>query len=88
MATRIGIVVKIGLFSLKNGDEIEARRQKRKFFTQIRRRELISSPKTSIFHLKTVTRLRLVAKNKHFSLKNGDEIEARRQNRAFPTSKW
>ncbi|MEG6533875.1 hypothetical protein NST11_15355 [Caldifermentibacillus hisashii] len=80
MATRIGLVVKIGLFSLKNGDEIEARRQKRKFFTQIRRRELISSPKTSIFHLKTVTRLRLVVKIEHFPPQNGDENGSRRQN--------
>ncbi|MCM3053630.1 MULTISPECIES: hypothetical protein [Bacillaceae] len=80
MVTRMGLVVKIGLFSLKNGDEIEARRQKRKFFTQIRRRELISSPKTSIFHLKTVTRLRPVAKKLSFSPKKGDEIRSRRQN--------
>ncbi|WP_368985654.1 hypothetical protein NST54_15670 [Caldifermentibacillus hisashii] len=27
MVTRLRLVVKIGLFSLKNGDEIEARRQ-------------------------------------------------------------
>ncbi|PAC34126.1 hypothetical protein CEJ87_14620 [Caldifermentibacillus hisashii] len=32
VATRIGLVVKIELFSLKNGDEIEARRQKMEFF--------------------------------------------------------
>jgi hypothetical protein len=46
------------------------------------------SPKNGVFRLKKVTRLRLVVKKGHFSFKNSDEIEARRQNRAFFTSKW
>ncbi|WP_363551337.1 hypothetical protein [Caldifermentibacillus hisashii] len=44
--------------------------------------------KIEIFHFKVATRIGLVVKIGLFSLKNGDEIEARRQNRAFPTSKW
>ncbi|KIO67079.1 hypothetical protein B4065_2110 [Caldibacillus thermoamylovorans] len=41
-----------------------------------------------IFHFKVATRLAFVAKNKHFSFKNGDEIEARRQKMEFLASKW
>ncbi|WP_270578872.1 hypothetical protein [Caldibacillus thermoamylovorans] len=37
----------------------------------------------SISELKTVTRTALVAKFGRFSTKNGDEINSRRQNRAF-----
>ena len=66
-------------FSLKNGDENEARRQKRAFLTEKWWREQISSPKTSISHLKMVTRTDLVAKIEAFSLQNSDENESRRQ---------
>jgi len=41
-----------------------------------------------IFHLKVATRIGFVAKIERFSLQNGDEFEARRQNNAFFTSKW
>ncbi|MEK6456057.1 hypothetical protein [Caldifermentibacillus hisashii] len=47
-----------------------------------------SSAKLCFSRPKMVTRLILVAKIGHFSLQNGDEIGARRQNRAFFTSKW
>ncbi|WP_368974291.1 hypothetical protein NST61_14190 [Caldifermentibacillus hisashii] len=40
-----------------------------------------------IFHLKTATRFRLVAKKVRFSPENGDEIQARRQKQAFFTLK-
>ncbi|MDL0419197.1 hypothetical protein QPM05_03590 [Caldibacillus thermoamylovorans] len=40
-----------------------------------------------IFHLKTVTRFRLVAKKVRFSPENGDEIQVRRQKSAFSTLK-
>jgi len=84
---RFVLVAKNEYFSPLNGDEIQARRQKWAFFTLKRRRDSGSSPKTSIFHLKTVTRFRLVAKNKHFSPQSGDEIQARRQKWAFFTLK-
>ncbi|MGG3854043.1 hypothetical protein ABET36_06390 [Caldifermentibacillus hisashii] len=80
MATRTGLVVKIGCFSPQNGDENEARRQNNAVFTSKWRRELVSSPKLSGFHFKVVTRLSLVAKIERFSLQNDDEIEFRRQN--------
>ncbi|WP_346200116.1 hypothetical protein NSQ96_16100 [Caldifermentibacillus hisashii] len=47
-----------------------------------------SSPKIRIFHLKVATRLAFVVKIVQFSLQSGDEIESRRQNRVFFTSKW
>ncbi|MCB5934900.1 hypothetical protein LJB62_08110 [Bacillus sp. DFI.2.34] len=47
-----------------------------------------SSSKLSGFHQKTVTRISLVVKIKRFSPKKGDEIESRRQKRAFLTEKW
>ncbi|MCM3478842.1 hypothetical protein [Caldibacillus thermoamylovorans] len=47
-----------------------------------------SSPKIRIFHLKVATGLAFVTKIVQFSLQNGDEIEARRQNWAVFTSKW
>ncbi|MCB7072091.1 hypothetical protein LIZ98_01470 [Caldibacillus sp. 210928-DFI.2.18] len=55
------LVVKIEHFSLQNGDENEARRQKLVFSALKRRRERGSSSKISLFRLKTVTRTRLVA---------------------------
>ncbi|MEK0291627.1 hypothetical protein P5F77_14295 [Caldifermentibacillus hisashii] len=72
------LVVKIEHFSLQNGDENEARRQNRVFFTSKWRRERGSSSKIGVFRLKTVTSLILVAKIECFSSKNGDENEARR----------
>jgi len=80
MATRTGLVVKIGCFSPQNGDENEARRQNNAVFTSKWRRELVSSLKLSDFHFKVVTRLSLVAKIERFSLQNGDENWFRRQN--------
>jgi len=88
MVTRIGFVAKIGRFSAPNGDEIYSRRQKRAFSTSKRRRELVSSPKRSVSHLKMVTRFDLVAKIGRFSLQNDDENWFRRQNREFFGSKW
>ncbi|MEL4027844.1 hypothetical protein NST89_04335 [Caldifermentibacillus hisashii] len=81
--TRTGFVAKNKHFSPKSGDENGPRRQKQAFLNQKRRRERASSPKTSISHLKVATRTGLVAKNKHFSTKSGDEIGFRRQNYAF-----
>ncbi|MED4852540.1 hypothetical protein P9386_11980 [Caldifermentibacillus hisashii] len=87
MVTRLILVAKIGYFLPQNGDEIDSRRQNRAFFTSKWRRDRGSSPKSGIFHFKKVTRSGLVAKIGHFSLQKGDEIGARRQNRAFFTSK-
>ncbi|MGG3687820.1 hypothetical protein [Caldifermentibacillus hisashii] len=67
-------------FLPQSGDEDESRRQNRSFLNPKRRRERISSPKTSISQPKVVTRLGLVAKIKLFSTQNGDEIGFRRQN--------
>ncbi|WP_152641306.1 hypothetical protein [Caldibacillus thermoamylovorans] len=78
MVTRFGLVAKIGHFSPQNGDENGSRHQNWAFFTSKWRRGWLSSPKTSIFHLKTVTRLRLVVKKWSFSPQNGDEKESRR----------
>ncbi|WP_404996264.1 hypothetical protein [Caldifermentibacillus hisashii] len=80
MVTRTGLAAKIELFPTQNGDENGSRRQNRAFFTSKWRRGWLSSPKTSIFHLKTVTRLRLVVKIEHFPPQNGDENGSRRQN--------
>ncbi|WP_404996688.1 hypothetical protein [Caldifermentibacillus hisashii] len=88
MVTKTSLVVKNKLFSTKSGDENESRRQKRAFLYQKWRRKRGSSPKTSVSHRKMVTRTSLVAKNKRFSLKNGDENKSRRQKQAFLTQKW
>ncbi|MEC5271522.1 hypothetical protein [Caldifermentibacillus hisashii] len=88
MVTRTDLVAKNKRFSLKNGDENKSRGQKQAFFNQKWRRKRVSSPKTSVSHSKMVTRMGLVAKKERFSPKNGDENEARRQNRSFLASKW
>jgi len=88
MVTRTGLVVKIELFSPKNGDEIESRRQKQAFLNQKWRRKRGLSPKKSVSRLKMVTKTSLVAKNMLFPPKNGDENESRRQKREFFTKKW
>ncbi|MEK6452969.1 hypothetical protein [Caldifermentibacillus hisashii] len=88
MATKTSLVAKQEPFSPKNGDENRARRQKQAFLNQKWRRKRGSSPKTSVSHSKMVTKTSLVAKNKRFSLKNGDENRSRRQKRAFLTEKW
>ncbi|WP_368996545.1 hypothetical protein [Caldifermentibacillus hisashii] len=49
MATRTRLVVKIALFSAKNGDEIQFRRQKYDFLAQKRRRDSLLSPKNTTF---------------------------------------
>ncbi|MDL0421978.1 hypothetical protein QPM05_18265 [Caldibacillus thermoamylovorans] len=87
MATRFGFVVKIGHFSPQNGDEIQARRQKKEFLAQKRRRERVSSLKKGVSRAKTTTRKSLVAKNEQFSPQNGDEKESRRQKKEFLGSK-
>ncbi|WP_346200559.1 hypothetical protein NSQ96_03570 [Caldifermentibacillus hisashii] len=43
MVTRSGLVAKVEHFSLQNGDEIQARRQKIKFSTSKGRRDWVSS---------------------------------------------
>ncbi|MGG3687819.1 hypothetical protein [Caldifermentibacillus hisashii] len=58
--TRTSLVVKIRDFSTQNGDEKGSRRQNRSFLNQKRRREQVSSPKTSISHPKTATRTGLI----------------------------
>jgi hypothetical protein len=67
MVTRMSFVAKKERFSLKNGDENRSRRQKQAFHASKWWREPVSSPKTSISHLKMVTRLSLVAKIEAFS---------------------
>ncbi|MCB7072153.1 hypothetical protein LIZ98_01795 [Caldibacillus sp. 210928-DFI.2.18] len=62
MVTRTGLVAKNKHFSPKNGDENWVRRQKIEFPASKRRRERVSSPKLSISHLKTTTRMGFVAK--------------------------
>ncbi|NWN96010.1 MAG: hypothetical protein HLX45_00345 [Bacillus sp. (in: Bacteria)] len=76
----MNLVANIEALSTKNGDEIESRRQKSEFFTPKWRRERASSSKLKLAHTKMVTRTGLVAKNKHFSTKSGDEIGFHRQN--------
>ncbi|MEN0647981.1 hypothetical protein NSQ82_02815 [Caldifermentibacillus hisashii] len=88
MVTRTDLVAKNKRFSLKNGDEIGARRQKIEFPASKRRRKRVSSPKKSVSHRKMVTKTSLVVKNKLFSTKSGDENEAHRQKQAFLTEKW
>ncbi|MDL0421731.1 hypothetical protein QPM05_16805 [Caldibacillus thermoamylovorans] len=74
------LVGKVVLFSAQDGDEIDSRRQNRAFFTSKWRRDRVSSPKLGGFHLKMVTRTRLVAKIGYFLPQNGDEKGSRRQN--------
>ncbi|MEG6532872.1 hypothetical protein V6C20_04725 [Caldibacillus thermoamylovorans] len=62
MVTRKGLVAKMEQFSAQSGDEKGSRRQKVKFSCKKRRRERVSSSKTSNFWLKMVTRIGLVAK--------------------------
>ncbi|MCB5935739.1 hypothetical protein LI012_07795 [Caldibacillus thermoamylovorans] len=88
MATKTRLVAKNKRFSLKNGDENGARRQKIEFPASKRRRKRVSSPKKSVSHRKMVTKTSLVVKNKLFSTKSGDENEAHRQKQAFLTQKW
>jgi len=88
MVTRMSFVVKMEQFSAQSGDEKRSRRQKVKFSSKKRRRERVSSPKTSNFRLKVVTRKGLVAKIEHFPPQNGDEKGFRRQNGAISGSKW
>ncbi|MCM3478782.1 hypothetical protein [Caldibacillus thermoamylovorans] len=88
MVTKTRLVAKNKRFSLKNGDENKSRGQKQAFFNQKWRRKRGLSPKTSVSQLKVATKTRLIAKNKRFSLKNGDENKARRQKQAFLTQKW
>ena len=88
MVTKTRLVAKNKRFSLKNGDENKSRGQKQAFFNQKWRRKRGSSPKTSVSHSKMVTKTRLVAKNKRFSLKNGDENKSRGQKQAFFNQKW
>ncbi|WP_041848357.1 hypothetical protein [Caldibacillus thermoamylovorans] len=78
MVTKTDLVAKNGHILPKNGDENQSRRQKQAFLNQKWRRKRGSSPKKSVSHRKMVTRMGLVAKNKRFSLKNGDENGARR----------
>ncbi len=88
VATKTRLIAKNKRFSLKNGDENKSRGQKQAFFNQKWRRKRVSSPKTSVSQLKVATKTRLIAKNKRFSLKNGDENKSRRQKQAFLTQKW
>jgi len=82
------LVAKIVLFSPQNGDENGFRRQKTAFLAPNWRRDWVSSSKLSVFHLKMVTRKRLVAKKQHSPPQIGDEKAFRRQNSAFFTSNW
>ncbi|MEG6534844.1 hypothetical protein V6C20_15065 [Caldibacillus thermoamylovorans] len=66
MTTRRGLVAKKRGFSAQNDDEKRSRRQKKEFPAQKRRREKVSSLKTSDFRLKMVTRKSLVAKKGSF----------------------
>jgi hypothetical protein len=66
MVTRKGLVVKKVSFQPQNGDENEFRRQNGAIFGSKWWRERVSSPKTSNFRLKVVTRKGLVAKNGQF----------------------
>ena len=88
MVTRKGLVAKIEHFPPQNGDEKGSRRQKVKFSSKKRRRERVSSSKTSNFRLKVVTRKGLVVKKVSFQPQSGDEKESRRQNKVFLASNW
>ncbi|WP_346216602.1 hypothetical protein NSQ14_16460 [Caldifermentibacillus hisashii] len=85
--TRTGVVAKKWRFPYKNDDENGCRRQKVEISAQKRRRERVSSPKNSIFGLKTTTRTGLVTKKWRFPHKNDDEKGCRRQKIAFPAPK-
>ncbi|WP_269919937.1 hypothetical protein [Caldifermentibacillus hisashii] len=87
MTTRRGLVAKKRGFSAQNDDEKGSRRQKKEFPAQKRRREKVSSLKTSDFRLKMVTRKSLVAKKGSFLPKNDDEKGSRRQKMKFPAQK-
>ncbi|MED4853183.1 hypothetical protein P9386_15330 [Caldifermentibacillus hisashii] len=71
--TRTGLVAKKWSFRHKNDDENGSRRQKVEISAQKRRRERVSSPKSSISRLKMTTRTGLVAKKWRFPHKNDDE---------------
>jgi hypothetical protein len=88
MVTKKGLVVKKWSFPAQSGDEKGSRRQKVKFSCKKRRRERVSSSKTSNFWLKMVTRKGLVAKIEHFPPQTGDEKGFRRQKRAIFAPKW
>ncbi|MCB7075022.1 hypothetical protein LIZ98_16805 [Caldibacillus sp. 210928-DFI.2.18] len=88
MVTRKGLFAKMKQFSPQSGDEEGSRRQKVKFSSKKRRREGASSPKTSNFRLKIVTRKGLVVKKWSFPPQNGDEKRSRRQKRAIFGLKW
>ncbi|WP_041845954.1 hypothetical protein [Caldibacillus thermoamylovorans] len=87
MTTRRGLVAKKRGFSAQNDDEKGSRRQKKEFPAQKRRREKVSSLKTSDFRLKMVTRKSLVAKKRSFPPQNDDEKWFRRQKKEFPAQK-
>ncbi|MEL4027938.1 hypothetical protein NST89_04820 [Caldifermentibacillus hisashii] len=76
--TRSGLVAKKCGFSAQKDDEKRSRRQKMRFRGSKRRREVVSSPKYSVFRLKTTTRKGLVAKKWSFSTQNGDENRCHR----------
>ena len=84
----MSFVAKKERFSPKNGDENRSRRQKQAFLYQKWRRKQVSWSKTSFLQPKVATKTSLIAKNKRFSLKNGDENKSRRQKQAFLTQKW
>jgi len=86
-ATRTGLVAKNCCSLPKNGDEIQARRQKTLFPASNRRREQGSSSKNLVSRLKSATRTGLVAKKTCFPPQIGDENRARRQKTLFPASK-
>ncbi|MED3643012.1 hypothetical protein P5F75_06125 [Caldifermentibacillus hisashii] len=72
----------------QNDDEKWSRRQNIAFSASKRRREVFSSPKYSVFRLKTTTRSGLVAKKVVFALQKDDEKWSRRQKVEFLDSKW
>ncbi|WP_270577698.1 hypothetical protein [Caldibacillus thermoamylovorans] len=74
-------------FPHKNNDENEFRRQKVEFPAPKRRRERVSSPKNSIFGLKTTTRTGLVTKKGSFPPQKDDDKGCRRQKVEFSTQK-
>ena len=85
--TRRGFVAKKVGFPSKSDDENGCRHQKVEIPAQKRRREWLSSPKNSIFGLKTTTRTSLVAKKWRFPHKNDDENGSRRQKVEVPVQK-
>jgi hypothetical protein len=85
-ATRTGLVAKNCCSLTKNGDEIQARRQKTLFPASNRRRERVSSPKNLVSRRKTATRTGLVVKKTCFPPQISDENRARRQKTLFPAS--